>query len=94
MNETAASTLEVTLPEHRPCTRCDGTQHLLGSDHGFGKFRCDTCEMVVGFDFEAEPVEFLLHRGLPSRYSKQRWFGPQLAPQEQQLAGAVPSEPA
>lgn len=84
MNEAGTQTLDVTLPDQRPCTRCDGTQHLVATESGLGKFRCDTCEMVVGFDLESEPVEFLIHRGLPSRYTKD-WFGARLAPQEQRL---------
>jgi hypothetical protein len=69
MNEAGTQTLEVPLPEQRPCTRCDATQHLVASHMGLGKFRCDGCEMVVGFDLETEPTEFLIHRGLPSRCS-------------------------
>ncbi len=88
MNETSAPTIDAAVPEQRPCTRCDGTQHLLGEQEGLGKFRCDTCEMVVGFDLEAEPAEFLIHRGLPSRYTKD-WFGADLTPQERRLDTAA-----
>jgi hypothetical protein len=88
MNEGSAQTLTVDVPEQRPCTRCDGTQHLVASEAGLGKYRCDACEMVVGFDLEALPAEFLIHRGLPSRYTKD-WFGAQLAAQEQRLTAAV-----
>lgn len=82
------STLEIAIPEHRPCTRCDGTQHLVAAFAGLGKFRCDACELIVGFDVEADPVEFLLHRGLPGHYTKQ-WFGARLAPEEQRLAASA-----
>lgn len=85
MTETGSTaTLELELPDQRVCTRCDGTQHLLARYEGMGKYRCDACELVVGFDLEAVPSEFLLHRGLPSRYTKQ-WFGPRLAPEELRL---------
>jgi hypothetical protein len=79
-----SSTTTLDAPEQRPCSRCDGRQHLAGSHEGLGKFRCDTCELIVGFDLEADPAEFLLHRGLPSRYTKE-WFGPRLAADEQRL---------
>jgi hypothetical protein len=39
---------------------------------------------VVGFDLEADPAEFLLDRGLPSRYSKEL-FGSRLLPTEFRL---------
>ena len=85
MTETGTTaTLDVEMPDQRPCTRCDGTQYLLARSDGMGKYRCDGCELVVGFDLESAPVEFLLHRGLPSRYTKQ-WFGPRLAPEELRL---------
>lgn len=84
MNEPGIGTIDISVPEQRECTRCDGTQHLVASHAGLGKYRCDLCEMVVGFDLESEPVEFLIHRGLPSRYTKD-WFGARLAPQEQRL---------
>lgn len=84
MNETTAPTLDAALPEERPCTRCDGTQHLVGEHEGLGKYRCDTCEMVVGFDLESDPPEFLIHRGTPGRYTKD-WFGAELAAQERRL---------
>jgi hypothetical protein len=87
MNQPGTSTLEIAVPEQRPCSRCDGTQHLVAAQSGLGKYRCDQCEMVVGFDVEADPVEFLIHRGLPSRYTKD-WFGARLAPQEQRLTTA------
>jgi hypothetical protein len=86
MSETSTPVLPGTsLPAQRPCTRCDGSQHLVAEDQGMGKYRCDTCEMVVGFDLHAEPVEFLLSRGLPRRYSKQV-FGERLQPGERRLS--------
>ena len=54
----------------RPCTRCAGLQELTSSALGFARYRCDTCEMVVGVDREAEPLEFLIDRGLPRAYTK------------------------
>lgn len=78
------------VPEERDCTRCHGTQHLLASHAGLGKYRCDHCELVIGFDLEAEVPEFLLHRGLASRYSKQM-FGTELLAAERRLA---PEHPA
>jgi hypothetical protein len=50
-----------------------------------GKYRCDVCEMVVGFDLHADPVEFLINRGLPSRYTKDT-FGVVLLGSEFRLA--------
>lgn len=93
MDDAGTTTVELHLPEQRPCTRCDGTQHLVAAHWGLGKYRCDTCEMVVGFDLEAETVEFLIHRGLASRYSG-RWFGADLVPQERRLERALPSDGA
>lgn len=72
------------LPDDRPCTRCDGRQHLVGEAAGMGKYRCDVCEMVVGFDLDADPPEFLLHRGLPGRYTKDV-FGERLLASERRL---------
>lgn len=91
MDQQGATAVELRLPEQRPCTRCDGTQHLVAARSGLGKYRCDTCEMVVGFDLESAPPEFLIHRGLPSRYTK-NWFGTDLFPQERRLETAVPVE--
>jgi hypothetical protein len=54
----------------RECTRCDGQQHLLASQYGFGKYACETCQLTVGFDITSEPSEFLVHRGSPSHYTK------------------------
>lgn len=93
MDDVGAPTVETSVPEQRACTRCDGTQHLVAADSGLGKFRCDTCEMVVGFDLEASRSEFLIHRGLPSRYTKQ-WFGAELLQQERRLPRAVPVDSA
>lgn len=78
------------VPDERDCTRCEGTQHLVAMHEGLGKYRCDRCELVVGFDLEAQRPEFLLHRGLASRYSKQV-FGSELLPVERRLA---PDHPA
>lgn len=78
---------EPDLPGDRPCTRCDGRQHLVGAADGMGKYRCDVCEMVVGFDLQANPPEFLLHRGLASRYTK-KVFGDRLLAQERRLGRA------
>lgn len=49
-----------------------------------GKYRCDTCELVVGFDLWADTVEFLLDRGQPGRYTQER-FGPILMGPERRL---------
>jgi hypothetical protein len=87
MTDSSAPTtalVDTRLPQARDCTRCDGSQHLVGAFEGLGKFRCDDCEMIVGFDLDAEPSEFLLDRGTPHRYSKDV-FGPQLAGLERRL---------
>ena len=68
----------------RPCTRCDGQQHLVSHTAGMGKYRCDTCELTVGFDLEADPAEFLLHRGQPGAYT-QDVFGAALLGPERRL---------
>jgi hypothetical protein len=70
--------------EQRACTRCDGDQHLVGGSSGFGKYRCDTCSLIIGFDLEAVPAEFLIERGSPSRYTK-NVFGSRLMPSEMRL---------
>ena len=75
---------EPTLPEQRDCTRCDGVQHLVAEVEGMGKYRCDTCHLVVGFDLDAEPSEFLLDRGRPGNYTREV-FGPQLSGTERRL---------
>lgn len=87
MNDTSAPTGTIALaevPSLRACTRCDGEQQLRGRSHGLGKFLCDNCQMAVGFDLESEPVEFLLDRGSPSRYTKEL-FGSRLLPAERRL---------
>jgi len=73
-----------TVAQRRSCTRCDGEQHLVGEQGGFGKYRCDSCELVIGFDIEGSPAEFLIERGLPGRYTK-HIFGMRLAPMELRL---------
>lgn len=88
MDETPATTTVVAdapVDARRDCTRCDGTQHLLGCFQGLGKYRCDTCQLIVGFDLDAEPAEFLIDRGLPRAYTKDV-FGPQLVGSERRLA--------
>ncbi|MEX2548845.1 MAG: hypothetical protein WD638_01355 [Nitriliruptoraceae bacterium] len=82
--QTAGTTALAEVPERRGCTRCDGEQHLVSGSEGFGKYRCDRCELVVGFDLEADPAEFLIDRGLPGRYSK-KLFGSRLITSEQRL---------
>ncbi len=72
------------VPERRDCTRCEGEQHLVGEAEGLGKYRCERCELVVGFDLQADPAEFLLSRGLASRYSKEI-FGSRLLGRERRL---------
>lgn len=81
----SATALEAVVPASRACTRCDDEQHLVESAHGFGKFRCIGCGMVVGFDLEGDPVEFLIDRGAPGRYTKQV-FGSRLLGLEQRLS--------
>lgn len=81
---TAPALVRDRVPQQRPCTRCSGTQHLVGSFEGLGKFRCDDCQLVVGFDLEASPAEFVIERGLPSRYTKDN-FGQRLAGVERRL---------
>lgn len=77
------------LPTPRDCTRCDGQQHLVASSSGMGKYRCDVCEMAVGFDLHTDPAEFLIDRGLPSRYTKDV-FGSVLLGPEHRLSPAEP----
>ena len=74
----------VEVPSSRACTRCDHDQQLVGGARGLGKYRCGHCELVIGFDLEADPAEFLLSRGLPSRYTKEL-FGSRLLPSELRL---------
>jgi hypothetical protein len=73
------------VPSVRACTRCSGEQHLVDAASGFGKYRCIDCGMVVGFDLESTPVEFLIDRGSPGRYT-QGLFGSRLLPPEQRLS--------
>lgn len=80
----ATALVDARLDERRDCTRCDGTQHLVGAFEGLGKYRCDTCELIVGFDLDADPAEFLLDRGMPRVYTKDV-FGPQLLGSERRL---------
>jgi hypothetical protein len=79
------TTLAGEVPAARACTRCDGEQHLLVATSGFGKYRCLDCSMVVGFDLESKPVEFLLDRGSPGRYTR-GLFGSRLLPPELRLS--------
>ena len=88
MDETqppAGTTALATAPDRRGCTRCDGDQHLVGGELGMGKYRCEHCEMEIGFDLEGQPVEFLLSRGLPGRYTKDV-FGSELLGSERRLS--------
>lgn len=78
------STAVADVPARRSCTRCDGDQVLLDSRSGFGKYACEHCSLVVGFDLEADPAEFMLDRGSPGRYSKEL-FGSRLLPSEIRL---------
>jgi hypothetical protein len=75
----------VAVPERRACTRCDAEQVLVAGARGLGKYRCEGCGMVVGFDLEARPAEFLIDRGLPGRYSRDV-FGNRLLSHEQRLS--------
>lgn len=87
MDETTLPTGGTALadvPSRRSCTRCDGEQHLVGGMIGLGKYRCDHCGLTVGFDLEAEPAEFLIDRGAPSRYTKDV-FGSRLVVAELRL---------
>lgn len=64
----------------RKCTRCDGEQKL--KDYhvplGFGIYECDTCEMRVGYDKQAEKPEFLINKGKTYRYTTVLNFGDRL----------------
>jgi rubredoxin len=81
----SGTTALAEVPTRRSCTRCDGEQHLVGGSGGMGKYRCEVCELVIGFDLDADPAEFLLGRGLPSRYTKDV-FGSQLLGSELRLS--------
>lgn len=84
MDTTTPTVEPTTPPDTRDCTRCDGSQHLVAAVEGMGKYRCDTCELVVGFDLQAEEVEFLIDRGQPGHYTRER-FGPILMGPERRL---------
>ena len=81
---TATAVVDARLNQRRDCTRCDGTQSLVGAFEGLGKYQCDSCEMIVGFDLDSQPAEFLLDRGMPRLYTKDV-FGPQLTGSERRL---------
>ncbi|HEX9889593.1 MAG TPA: hypothetical protein VGA69_08965 [Nitriliruptorales bacterium] len=89
LTDTPAEVAGLDLPSPRPCTRCDGQQHLVVEVAGMGKYRCDVCEMVVGFDVRGDPAEFLINRGLPSRYTKAT-FGTELLVPERRLTPSSP----
>lgn len=50
-----------------------------------GKYRCDTCEMAVGFDLGDDDPEFLIDRGLPRRYTRDV-FGERITSAERRLS--------
>lgn len=76
--------IDFGLPDDRSCTRCVGRQHLLAGVLGMGKYRCDTCEMVVGFDLDAPEPEFLIDRGQARLYTKDV-FGDRLSVAERRV---------
>lgn len=84
MDDTTLTAPDVSLAETRGCTRCEGQQLLVASERGMGTYRCDTCGMVVGFDLEARPAEFLVDRGTAARYTRQV-FGERLTGDERRL---------
>lgn len=84
MDDTTTPTRDPRLDGLRSCTRCNGRQELVAAAKGMGTYRCDTCEMVVGFDVESEPIEFLVDRGTPARYT-QDVFGDRLGGDERRL---------
>lgn len=84
MDDTTLTTPDASLAEVRGCTRCDGEQYLVASDRGMGTYRCDTCHMVVGFDLETSPPEFLVDRGTPARYTRSV-FGERLTTDERRM---------
>jgi hypothetical protein len=84
MDDTMTSPTADLAPT-RACTRCDGEQTLVGSAHGMGSYSCSTCGMTVGFDLEGQPVEFLLDRGTPARYTR-NVFGDRLVTEELRLS--------
>lgn len=75
---------DTKTPSKRECTRCDGNQFLIDYAFGFGKYRCDTCGMVVGFDLDSDKAEFILCKGVPAHYTKEV-FGNYLNSQERRL---------
>ena len=77
---TDLATMDPDLRSSRSCTRCDGVQQLVAAALGMGSYSCGTCGMRVGF----EPVEFLLDRGQPARYTRDV-FGDQLLVDERRL---------
>lgn len=83
-SDSSTAVIDASVPERRSCTRCDGEQVLMAETHGMGKYRCERCELVVGFDLEGDPAEFLLGRGLPGEYTKQV-FGIELSVAERRL---------
>lgn len=85
MDDTTLTTPQVSLDETRSCTRCEGLQFLVAAERGMGTYRCDTCTMVVGFDFEASPIEFLIDRGTAARYTR-HVFGERLTSDERRLS--------
>lgn len=82
---TDLATRDPDLRSSRGCTRCDGTQELVASGLGMGSYRCTTCGMHVGFDLDGDPVEFLLDRGTPARYTRDV-FGDRLLHDERRLS--------
>ena len=84
MDDSTLTAPGAALDDVRRCTRCDGEQVLVASERGMGTYRCDTCTMVVGFDLEASPPEFLVDRGLPARYTREV-FGERLTSDERRL---------
>lgn len=81
---TDLATSDLDLRATRGCTRCDGEQQLVASALGMGSYRCTTCGMHVGFDLDGDPVEFLLDRGMPARYTRDV-FGDRLLLDERRL---------
>jgi transcription elongation factor Elf1 len=84
MDETTTPTADPRLDATRSCTRCGGRQELVAQANGMGTYRCDSCEMIVGFDVESDPVEFLVDRGVPARYTLDV-FGDRLGTEERRL---------
>lgn len=78
------TTPDADLASSRSCTRCEGDQLLVASGRGMGTYRCGTCAMVVGFDLEDQPAEFLIDRGTPARYTREV-FGERLTVDERRL---------